>query len=71
MSRAGALAPAAVPSARRGRALEHVVEPGRAQEGLSDLFGQVLPLGESLGVSMAFLALSFWIFANREYVMEQ
>jgi hypothetical protein len=34
-----------------------------------------LPLGQSLGVlgvaSLALLALSFWIFASREYVMEQ
>lgn len=48
---------------------------GPQKEGLSDLFGQILPLGDSLGVlavvSVAFLALSFWIFAHREYVMEQ
>jgi ABC-type transport system involved in multi-copper enzyme maturation permease subunit len=34
-----------------------------------------LPLGQSLGVlgvlSIAFLALSFWIFARREYVLDQ
>jgi ABC-2 type transport system permease protein len=46
-----------------------------AVEGLGDLFGQVLPLGLSLAVlalvTAAFLALSFWIFARREYVLEQ
>src|SRR5260221_1937013 len=55
--------------------LRSLIRHRPAQEGLSDLFGQVLPLGESLGVlgivTVAFLALSFWIFANREYVMEQ
>jgi hypothetical protein len=46
-----------------------------ALEGLSDLFGQVLPYGESLlvmgVVTAAFLGLSFWIFGRREYVIEQ
>jgi ABC-type transport system involved in multi-copper enzyme maturation permease subunit len=44
-------------------------------EGLSELFGEVLPLDLSLLVltlaTAAFLALSFWIFARREYVIEQ
>jgi ABC-2 type transport system permease protein len=55
--------------------LRSLIRHRPAQEGLSDLFGQVLPLGQSLGVlgvaSLALLALSFWIFASREYVMEQ
>jgi ABC-type transport system involved in multi-copper enzyme maturation permease subunit len=46
-----------------------------AEEGLSGLFQQVLPAGESLavllGASLVFLALSFWIFNQREYVMDQ
>jgi ABC-type transport system involved in multi-copper enzyme maturation permease subunit len=55
--------------------LRSLIHHRPAQEGLSDLFGEVLPLGQSLGVlgvlSLAFLALSFWIFARREYVMDQ
>jgi ABC-type transport system involved in multi-copper enzyme maturation permease subunit len=46
-----------------------------AEEGLSGLFQQVLPAGESLavlvGASLVFLALSFWIFNQREYVLDQ
>jgi ABC-2 type transport system permease protein len=46
-----------------------------AEEGFSSLFQQVLPAGESLavlvGASLAFLALSFWIFNRREYVLDQ
>jgi ABC-type transport system involved in multi-copper enzyme maturation permease subunit len=46
-----------------------------AEEGLSGLFQQVLPAGESLavlvGASLAFLALSFWLFNEREYVLDQ
>jgi len=46
-----------------------------AEEGLSGLFSQVLPADLSLAVlvvaSAAFLALAFWIFSGREYVMEQ
>jgi ABC-2 type transport system permease protein len=55
--------------------LRSLIRHRPAQEGLSDLFGQVLPLGESLLVlataTLGLLALSFWIFARREYVMEQ
>lgn len=47
-----------------------------AEEGLSQLLGQVtLGVGESLlslvVLSGLFLGLAFWIFSNREYVMEQ
>jgi ABC-2 type transport system permease protein len=46
-----------------------------AQEGLGDLFGQVLPAGQSIaalvGLTAVFIALAFWIFSSREYVMEQ
>jgi ABC-2 type transport system permease protein len=55
--------------------LRSLVRHRPALEGLSDLFGQVLPYGESLlvlGLATAvFLALSFWIFGRREYVIEQ
>jgi ABC-type transport system involved in multi-copper enzyme maturation permease subunit len=47
-----------------------------AEEGLGGLLAtQILPAGEALavllGTSALFLALSFWIFAQREYVLEQ
>jgi len=47
-----------------------------AEEGLAQLFGQVLfGTGESLltlaAMTVLFLALAFWIFSEREYVMEQ
>jgi ABC-2 type transport system permease protein len=46
-----------------------------AQEGLSELFVQVLPAGQGLVVlgvmAVSFMALAFWIFSFREYVMEQ
>jgi ABC-type transport system involved in multi-copper enzyme maturation permease subunit len=45
------------------------------QEGLAEVFGQVLPTGLSLQVltvaTVAFLAASLWIFSRREYVIEQ
>lgn len=45
------------------------------QEGLSEVFGQVLPAGLSLQVltlaTVVFLAASLWIFSRREYVIEQ
>lgn len=44
-------------------------------EGLSEMFGQVLPVGLSLGVLACLTALclgaAFGIFARREYVLEQ
>jgi ABC-type transport system involved in multi-copper enzyme maturation permease subunit len=55
--------------------LRSLVRHRPAMEGLGDLFGQVLPLGEAVAVlvlaTAAFLGLSFWIFARREYVLEQ
>jgi ABC-type transport system involved in multi-copper enzyme maturation permease subunit len=55
--------------------LRSLVRHRPAMEGLSELFGEVLPLDLSLLVltlaTAAFLALSFWIFARREYVIEQ
>jgi ABC-type transport system involved in multi-copper enzyme maturation permease subunit len=46
-----------------------------AQEGLSELFGQVLPAALCLQVlavmTLVFLAAAGWIFSRREYVMEQ
>jgi len=45
------------------------------QEGLSEVFGQVLPADLSLQVltlaTVVFLAASLWIFSRREYVIEQ
>jgi ABC-2 type transport system permease protein len=45
------------------------------QEGLSEVFGQVLPAALSLQVltlaTVVFLAASLWIFSRREYVIEQ
>jgi ABC-type transport system involved in multi-copper enzyme maturation permease subunit len=46
-----------------------------ADEGVSELFTQVLPAGECLitlaVVTALFLAAASWIFSRREYVMEQ
>jgi ABC-2 type transport system permease protein len=55
--------------------LRSLVRHRPAQEGVSDMFGQVLPMALSLEVLavmlIAFLAASIWIFSTREYVMEQ
>jgi ABC-2 type transport system permease protein len=55
--------------------LRSLVRHRPAEEGLSELFGQVLPLGLSLGMltamTVVFLGLALWIFSSREYVMEQ
>ena len=55
--------------------LRSLVRHRPPQEGLSEVFGQILPAGLSLavllGASAAFLALSLWIFSRREYVIEQ
>jgi len=55
--------------------LRSLVRHRPAQEGLSELFGQVLPAGLSLAVlvvaSAVFLAAAVFVFARREYVMEQ
>lgn len=55
--------------------LRSLVRHRPAQEGVADMFGQVLPLALSLEVLaamlIAFLAGSIWIFSTREYVMEQ
>jgi ABC-type transport system involved in multi-copper enzyme maturation permease subunit len=46
-----------------------------AGEGIGDAFAQALPAGLSLGVLTAIifmcLALAAWIFARRQYVLEQ
>jgi ABC-type transport system involved in multi-copper enzyme maturation permease subunit len=45
------------------------------EEGFAGLFAQVLPWDLSLlvlsGATVVFLGLAFWIFASREYVIEQ
>ena len=55
--------------------LRSLVHHRPAQEGMADMFGQVLPVALSLEVLAvmlaAFLAGSIWIFSTREYVMEQ
>jgi hypothetical protein len=55
--------------------LRSLIRHRPAEEGLSGLFGQALPVGLSLGVLCAatvlFLAASMWIFSHREYVTEQ
>jgi ABC-type transport system involved in multi-copper enzyme maturation permease subunit len=44
-------------------------------EGLGELFGQALPVGESLAVlgvvSALTLGLALWLFSRREYVLDQ
>ena len=46
-----------------------------AEEGLSGLFQQVLPVGQGLVVlvaaSLLFLGAAIWIFSHREYVLDQ
>ena len=46
-----------------------------AQEGMADMFGQVLPTALSLEVlavmTLVFLGGAAWIFSEREYVLEQ
>ena len=55
--------------------LRSLVRHRPAQEGVSEMFGQVLPTALSLevlaGMLVLFLAGSIWIFSTREYVMEQ
>jgi ABC-2 type transport system permease protein len=55
--------------------LRSLVRHRPAQEGVSEMFGQVLPAALSLevlaGMLIVFLAWSIWIFSTREYVMEQ
>jgi ABC-type transport system involved in multi-copper enzyme maturation permease subunit len=55
--------------------LRSLVRHRPPQEGLSEVFGQVLPAVQSLAVlgaaTVGFLALALWIFSRREYVMEQ
>ena len=55
--------------------LRSLVHHHPAEEGLSGLFQQVLPVGQGLAVlfvaSAAFLAAAVWIFSSREYVLEQ
>jgi ABC-type transport system involved in multi-copper enzyme maturation permease subunit len=55
--------------------LRSLVRHRPPQEGLSEVFGQILPAALSLqvlaGATIAFLGLSLWIFSRREYVIEQ
>jgi ABC-type transport system involved in multi-copper enzyme maturation permease subunit len=55
--------------------LRSLIKHRPPQEGLAEVFGQVLPTGLSLQVltlaTVVFLAASLWIFSRREYVIEQ
>lgn len=55
--------------------LRSLIRHRPAEEGVSEIFGQVLPTALSLevlaGMLLVFLAGSIWIFSTREYVMEQ
>jgi ABC-2 type transport system permease protein len=55
--------------------LRSLISHRPSAEGMSEMFGQVLPTGLSLGVllgaTLAFLAAASWIFSHREYVLEQ
>ena len=55
--------------------LRSLVRHRPAEEGISEIFGQVLPSALCLEVLAAavvvFLAAAAWIFSTREYVMEQ
>jgi hypothetical protein len=55
--------------------LRSLVRHRPAEEGLSELFGQVLPAALCLevlaGAVVICLAAAAWIFSTREYVMDQ
>lgn len=55
--------------------LRSLIRHRPADEGVAEIFGQVLPAVLSLevlaGMLIAFLAGAIWIFSTREYVMEQ
>jgi ABC-type transport system involved in multi-copper enzyme maturation permease subunit len=55
--------------------LQSLIRHRPPQEGVSAIFGQVLPAALSLqvltGATLVFLAASLWIFSRREYVIEQ
>jgi ABC-type transport system involved in multi-copper enzyme maturation permease subunit len=55
--------------------LRSLIHHRPAQEGLSELFAQVLPAGEGLAVlalaTLAFLVAAVWVFSEREYVLDQ
>lgn len=55
--------------------LRSLVTHRPAGRGMSEIFGQVLPTGLSLGVlagmTVVFLCLALWIFSRREYVLDQ
>jgi ABC-2 type transport system permease protein len=55
--------------------LRSLIRHRPAEEGVSEIFGQVLPAALSLevlaGAVLVFLAAAAWIFSTREYVMDQ
>lgn len=67
--------PGYLPRATVTAYLRSLIRHRPADEGLAEVFGEVLPLALSLEVTFAmivvFLGLAAWIFSTREYVMEQ
>ena len=55
--------------------LRSLIHHRPAQEGIAELFGQVLPAGQSLIVivvsTVVFLAAAAWVFSQKEYVLDQ
>jgi hypothetical protein len=55
--------------------LRSLIHHRPAQEGLAELFAQVLPAGEGLAVlalaTAVFLVAAIWTFSEREYVLDQ
>ncbi|MCG6925716.1 MAG: ABC transporter permease [Acidobacteria bacterium] len=55
--------------------LRSLIHHRPAQEGIAELFGQVLPAGQSLTVivvsTLVFLAAAAWVFSEKEYVLDQ
>jgi ABC-type transport system involved in multi-copper enzyme maturation permease subunit len=55
--------------------LRSLISHRPSMEGMSEMFGQVLPTGLSLGIllgaTVIFLGAASWIFSHHEYVLEQ
>ena len=55
--------------------LRSLIHHRPAQEGIAELFGQILPAGQSLIVivvsTAVFLAAATWVFSQKEYVLDQ
>lgn len=70
-----ALLPGYLPRLTLTAYLRSLIPHRPPDEGLAEVFGQVLPAAlclETLGLLVpAFLGLAFWIFSRKEYVLEQ